>query len=150
MEIARRGLSLVRKILNPAVAAAVRTGLPPRTAHILTTRGRRTGERRSTPVILVERAGSRYLVAPYGEVAWVHNVRADSSITLTRGRRSEELTAVEVDAEEAGPVLKEYVSRWWPAVALYFDAGPRDPAEAFAAESRGHPVFLITPRRPTE
>jgi deazaflavin-dependent oxidoreductase (nitroreductase family) len=145
MEMARRGLSKIRSLLNPAVAAAVRAGLPPRMAHILTTRGRKTGERRSTPVILVERGGARYLVAPYGEGDWVHNVRADPRVTLSRARRSEDLEAVEVEAEEAAPVLKDYVSRWWPAVAPYFDAGPSDPEEAFAAEVPRHPVFRLGP-----
>jgi deazaflavin-dependent oxidoreductase (nitroreductase family) len=130
-------------VLNPVVAVAVRAGLPPRMAHILTTRGRKSGEPRSTPVILVERGRSRYLVAPYGEVDWVHNVRADPAITLSRHRTSQAARAIEVDATEAAPVLKDYVSRWWPAVAPYFDAGPSDPEEAFVDEVRDHPVFRI-------
>lgn len=146
MEMARRGLSRIRKVLNPAVAAAVRAGLPPRTAHILTTRGRKTGEPRSTPVILVEREGTRYLVAPYGEVDWVHNVRAEPRITLSRGGRSVEHEAVEVDATEAAPVLRDYVSRWWPAVAPYFHAGPSDSVETFASEVPRHPVFRLEGR----
>lgn len=141
--MARRGLSKIRTLLDPLVVAAVRARLPPRGAHILTTRGRRTGARRATPVILVERRGIRYLVAPYGEVAWVHNVRADPAVALTRGRVTERLEAVEVDPPEAGPVLEEYVSRWWPAVAPYFDAGPSDGTEAFVAEAPGHPVFRL-------
>ncbi|HEX2030795.1 MAG TPA: nitroreductase family deazaflavin-dependent oxidoreductase [Actinomycetota bacterium] len=145
MDLAKRGLSKIRALLNPVVAAAVRAGLPPRSAHILTTRGRRTGEPRSTPVILVERGGTRYLVAPYGEVDWVHNVRADPHVTLSRGGSAEEVRAVEVDAGEGGPVLKDYVDRWWPAVAPYFEAGPSDPVEAFAAEIRQHPVFRLSP-----
>lgn len=142
----KRGLALVRRALNPAVETAIRAGLPPRAAHILITTGRKSGRPRSTPVILVERRGTRYLVAPYGEVAWVHNVRVDPRITLTRGRTTEDLEAVEVEPAEAGPVLQDYVSRWWPAVAPYFQAGPRDGADAFASEADGHPVFRLRAR----
>ena len=148
MNLARRGLSKLRTVLNPAVAMAVQGGFAPRMAHILTTTGRKSGRARSTPVILVERAGIRYLVAPYGEVAWVHNVRADSRVRLTRGRTTEELEATEVEPAEAGPVLREYVSRWWPLVAPYFNAGPSDPEEAFAAEVPRHPVFRLGPPSP--
>jgi deazaflavin-dependent oxidoreductase (nitroreductase family) len=143
MRLARRGIALIRTVLNPIVAMAVRAGLPPRGAHILTTRGRKTGQLRSTPVMLEEWQGTRYLVAPYGKVAWVHNVRGDPSITLTRAGRSQEHRVVETQPAEAAPVLKEYVSKWWPAVAPYFDAGPSDPVEAYIPEASRHPVFRI-------
>ncbi|MGH2724838.1 MAG: nitroreductase family deazaflavin-dependent oxidoreductase [Actinomycetota bacterium] len=147
MEATRRALALTRKVANPAVEVAIRAGLPPRAAHILTTRGRKSGEPRSTPVILVEREGTRYLVAPYGEVGWVHNVRAHGRVTLTRGRTSEELEAVEADPEEAAPVLRSYLRRWWPAVAPYFRVGPFASPESFAAEAPRHPVFRLRPPR---
>ena len=46
-----------------------RLGIGP--AWTLTTRGRRTGELRQTPVIPISHGGRRWLVAPYGEVSWV-------------------------------------------------------------------------------
>ena len=45
-------------------------------AHILTTTGRRTGTPRAVPVSPIELDGVEYLVAPYGPVAWVLNLRA--------------------------------------------------------------------------
>ena len=38
----------------------------------------------STPVTLVEERGLRWLVAPYGEVAWVRNARVAREFTLRR------------------------------------------------------------------
>lgn len=146
MATARRGLVTIRKVLNPVVGAFVRAGVAPRTAFILTTRGRRTGTPRSTPVVLQEHEGRRYLVAPYGEVGWVHNARAHGRVTLTRAGSSDDVDVVEVDSGEAALVLKRYLSRWWPAVAPYFKVGPSDPVEAFAAEAARHPVFRLQDR----
>ena len=136
-------LAAIRKVLNPFVGAFIRAGVAPRSAHILTTRGRKTGKPRSTPVVLQEHKGRRYLVAAYGEVGWVHNVRAHRRVRLTRGRTTEEVDVAETEPGEAGAVLKKYVSRWWPTVAPYFDARRSDPVGAFAAEASRHPVFRL-------
>jgi deazaflavin-dependent oxidoreductase (nitroreductase family) len=61
-----------------------RAGIGP--AHLLTTRGRKTGRARTTPVILVQQDKQRWLVAPYGAVSWVLNARAAGRVTLRRGR----------------------------------------------------------------
>ena len=50
--------------------------------HLLTVRGRKSGLPRTTPVNLIEYQGRRWLVAPYGEVAWVRNVRAAGEVEL--------------------------------------------------------------------
>jgi deazaflavin-dependent oxidoreductase (nitroreductase family) len=42
---------------------------------VLTTIGRRSGTPRELPVAPIRHDGLTYLVAPYGEVSWVHNVR---------------------------------------------------------------------------
>jgi hypothetical protein len=73
---------------------------------------------------VLEHAGERWLVSPYGAVGWVHNVRAHPQITLRRGGRTEVVRAGEVPPEVAGPVLKQYVTRV-RVTAPYFDAKPR-------------------------
>lgn len=148
----RYRLSIPRKIVNLLMRGLLRIGLAPRSNYLLTTRGRRTGQPRSTPVTLVESGGDRWLVAPYGAVGWVHNVRAAGEVTLNRGRRSETLRVIELGPDESAPVLKTYLSEN-PITLPFFDATANSPLDAFRAESSRHPVFaLVEPsdRRLTE
>src|SRR6266496_5072456 len=62
------------------------------TTSLLTVRGRQSGQPHTVPVIPVEQDGYRFLVAPYGVVQWVRNLRAAGTATLTRGRRSEAIS----------------------------------------------------------
>lgn len=136
----RRGLA--RRAVNRLVRLLLRLGSGPGGTYLLTVPGRRSGAARSTPVTLVEEDGRRWLVAPYGEVAWVRNVRAAGKATLTRGGHTNEIAAREVDAEEAAPVLKLYVTRV-PITRPYFDVRPESDLSAFRAEAPRHPVFAI-------
>jgi len=130
----------IRRLLNGLVRPLARLGLAPH-VYVLTVPGRKTGELHSTPVRLIEN-GTRWLVAPYGEVGWVRNARAAGTVTLGRRRRSERLTIEEVGPDEAAPVLREYL-RKVPVVRPYFEAGADSPLEAFAAEAARHPVFRL-------
>jgi deazaflavin-dependent oxidoreductase (nitroreductase family) len=132
------------RLVNSAGRVALRLGIGPPGAYLLTVRGRRSGRSYTTPVALIEDPGRRYLVAPYGEVGWVRNARAAGEVTLTRGRRREQPRIVEVDPQEAGPVLQKYV-RKNRIVRPYFDAKHDGPAEAFVAEAPRHPVFRLEP-----
>ena len=84
-----------------------RLGIGP--AWTLTTRGRRTGELRHTPVIPISHGGRRSLVAPYGEVSWVRNARAAGQVELSRGLTRKCYSIRQASAQEAGPILKQYV-----------------------------------------
>jgi deazaflavin-dependent oxidoreductase (nitroreductase family) len=135
-------LGPLRKAVNSVLTASLKAGVGPKSTYLLTTTGRRSGLSRTTPVTLVEDRTGRWLVAPYGNVSWVYNVRASSAVELRRGRRRERLSAEEVDAAAAGPVLRRYV-RSVPVTRPYFDAGLKDPEAAFAAEAPRHPVFRL-------
>src|SRR5947208_4160563 len=63
--------------------------------YLLTVRGRKSGLPRTTPIAVLEQDGQRYLMTPYGVVDWVRNLRAAGQATLTRGRRTEEIRALE-------------------------------------------------------
>ena len=120
----------------------VRLGLGPARTYLLTVTGRRSGTPRSTPVTLVVEGGRRWLVAPYGEVAWVRNLRATRRATLSRGGRTDSIAVREVGVEDAAPVLKLYVTRV-PITRPYFDVKPESNLDAFRAEAPRHPVFAI-------
>lgn len=135
-------LSRWRRLLNALVKTLLRVGLGPRHPSLLTVRGRRTGTRYSTPVTLVEEGTNRWLVAPYGEVAWVRNVQAAGQVTFSRGHQSETVGRVELGPEDRAPVLKQSVTEV-PITRPFFDATPDVPFEAFDAEAHCHPVFRI-------
>ena len=63
----------------------LRLGVSPPHTYLLTLRGRKSGHPYSTPVTLVEEAGERWLVAPFGEVGWVRNARAAEQGNLNTG-----------------------------------------------------------------
>src|ERR1700756_2786607 len=84
-------------------------GLGPPGLHLLTTTGRRSGQPRTTPVRTVTVDGRRYLVAAYGPVGWVHNIREQPSVELRRGHTRNTLQARVVDPDESGAVLRRYL-----------------------------------------
>ena len=132
-----------RRVANAFVEPLTRAGLVPKNVYLLTVPGRKSGVPRTNPVQLVVEGDARWLVAPYGIVDWVKNVRAAGSATLTRGRRSEEVELVELGATDAAPILKRYVKQVGVVVYPYFDVDHDASAEAFASEVRSHPVFRV-------
>lgn len=127
---------------NAIFSLLTRAGIGP--AHLLTTRGRRTGRPRTNPVILVQQDGQRWLVAPYGAVSWVLNARAAGRVALRRGRASRDYTIRELPPAQSGPILQRYI-RIAPAARPYFQAGKDSPTADFIAEADRHPVFELTP-----
>jgi deazaflavin-dependent oxidoreductase (nitroreductase family) len=125
---------------NSLVSLLARLGIGP--IHLLTTRGRRTGRPATVPVVPVDDAERRWLVAPYGEVQWVRNARSNPRVTVRYGREEHEYHAREVTAGEAGPVLRRYV-HVAPKARSAFRAAPDDPVDAFVAEADRHPVFEL-------
>ena len=134
--------SLWRRGLNAVVRPLARLGLTGPRTHLLTVPGRRTGRPWSTPVSIVEEDGERWLVAPYGARNWVLNARAAGWVELRRGRRSERLAVVELEAEEAVPVLRRYyeLAR---VTRPFFDVSLDSPATEWLAEAPRHPVFRL-------
>ena len=131
-----------RRIGDASIGALIRFGVVPN-SYLLTTTGRKTGQLRTNPVTLVEHDGRRWLVAPYGPVSWVLNARQAGRVTLRRRGQRLDCTVREVAAEEAGPILKEYIKMAKPT-RRYFHAAPDAPVEEFVAEADQHPVFELT------
>jgi deazaflavin-dependent oxidoreductase (nitroreductase family) len=136
-------LGPMRRFVNAVLRSLLRLGIGPPRTYLLTVPGRTTGRPYTTPVRLIEDASGRWLVAPYGAVAWVRNARAAGRVTLARGRRSETLRVEELGARDAAPILQRYV-RDVPITRPYFDARPDDAPERFVAEAPQHPVFRLS------
>ena len=131
-----------RRAANRLVRLLLKLGLMPGPTYLLTVPGRRTGRPLSNPVTLVEQGGARWLVAPYGDVAWVRSARAAGQITLSRGRRSETVPIRELGPADAAPVLQRYITRV-RITRPYFDARPDSPLSDFISEAPRHPVFAL-------
>ncbi|MCP9953560.1 nitroreductase family deazaflavin-dependent oxidoreductase [Actinomadura madurae] len=138
----------MRRLGNAVIKPLVRSGLITGNYALLTVRGRSTGRLYTTPVRLLERDGQSWLVAPYGAVSWVRNARAAGEVTLRRGRRNWTAAVVECDAQQSGPILRDYV-RAVPVTRPYFDARPDDPVDRFVDEATAHPVFRLVEKAST-
>jgi len=87
--------------------------------YLLTVRGRKSGLPRTVSLALIQRNGKRYVGSVYGIVDWVRNLRATGEAVLTRGRRSETVTARELPTGEAALVLREDVKDGNPFARNY-------------------------------
>lgn len=138
------------KFLNPITTTLMRLGLrpDPRMA-LLTIRGRKTGQERSVPMGVFDRNGRKYIVAAFGEVNWVRNLRAAGAVNLTQGKRTAQYAAEQVHGEEAALVLRDCLAAYLPSplagpmlrqrIGVTADA----PLEVLAVEARRTPVFRL-------
>ena len=133
------------RIGSAMLTALLRAGLPLGSLTLLSVRGRKSGKISTTPVALVEQDGTSFLVAAFGEVSWVRNLRTAGSAQLTRGRRTEAISVVELEAREAAPILKQFLTsyRMVPFLLPYFDVAPQSPLADFEREATQHPVFCL-------
>lgn len=111
-------------------------------AH-LTVCGCKSGKPRTTPIGVVTYSGKRYLVATFGVVNWVRNLRAAREATLICDRQVENITAIELSPEEAAPVLKACLASSTGIARLCFKATPASPLDEFEREVPEHPVFQV-------
>jgi deazaflavin-dependent oxidoreductase (nitroreductase family) len=127
----------------PWLMRAVGNRLAPLNAKLvatLTVAGRSTGRPRTTPVVVLEHDGERYLMAPFGHTDWALNLRAAGTGRLTRAGKAEDFTAEEVPADQRPALIEAYLSRYgkMPRVAASFRE-LSDPGD--------HPTFHILPAR---
>lgn len=133
------------RLLNWLMTALLRLGLGPANAYLLTVHGRKTGRPYTTPVSIIREDDTRYLVSPYGEVSWVKNARANGQVTLSRGGDAHTYRIVPLDAQQAAPILKQYLQNE-PITRPYFDVNLDSSLAQFAAEAPRHPVFRLEPQ----
>jgi len=114
---------------------------------VLTAPGRKSGQPRSTPVTPMHVDGQRYVIATFPGADWVANVRAAQSVTLTDGRRTEDIRMVELEPDHAAPVLRFFGEQVPAGVGFLKRSGLV--ADGTAAEVEGLagrlPVFRVDP-----
>lgn len=96
------------KPMNKLMIAVQKLGIPTGPAMVLTVPGRKSGQPRQTPMTPFEFEGGLYVVAGYPGADWAANARAAGTGTLSRGRRSRQVQIVELNVEEARPVLRAF------------------------------------------
>jgi deazaflavin-dependent oxidoreductase (nitroreductase family) len=131
------------RVSNAIVSTLLRRGVKMGGNVLLTVPGRTSGQPRTTPVTILEWGGERWLQPPFGEVNWVRNLRAAGRGTLTRGRRAEPVTVVELSPAEAAPVFKGTLASFPSMARAHFDVTPDSSLEAFEREAPRHPMFRV-------
>jgi deazaflavin-dependent oxidoreductase (nitroreductase family) len=116
--------------------------------YLLTVRGRKSGQPRTTPISVIEHDGKRYLLSPFGMVDWVRNLRASSVATLTRRRRVEQVAARELSTEEASELLRGFFTNDGkkPPIIGYFGVTAQSSPEEFKRAAASHPAFVLETR----
>ncbi len=116
--------------------------------YLLTVRGRKSGQPRTVPIVVIEQNGKRYLLSPFGIVDWVRNLRASGVATLTRQRRTEQVVARELPVEEAGEVLRGFFSTEGkkPPIIGSFGVTAQSSPEEFVQAAANHPAFVLETR----
>lgn len=138
----RLGNAVTRTLLRAGVKVTGPNNVP---MYLLTVRGRKSGQPRTTPIVTIEQDGKRYLLAPFGAVDWVRNLRAAGVATLARGRRTEAIRATELQSGEASLVLQRGLENGKipPFLLKYFEISAASSRADLEAAAAHHPVFLL-------
>ena len=85
------------------------------------------------------------IVAAFGVVNWVQNLRVAGEAQFIRGRQIETVRVRELEQVEAAPILKKFLKDFQivPFIPPYFEATPRSSQADFEKEAVSHPVFEI-------
>lgn len=133
------------KVANKVIIWLQRRGLPIGTMHLLTVRGRKSGEPRTTPVSPLTVNGHRYIIGGYAKGDWVKNARAAGEAVLSRGKAQERVRLVELPEPEREPVLRAFPKEVPHGVPMFVKTGVvRDATpDGFAAAAPHVAVFRI-------
>ena|SRR5689334_23241103 len=97
-------------LFNPIVRRVLRVGPLLGPNALITIRGRKSGQPRTTPVALLEIGGQRWVIGTFGEVNWVQNLRAAGQATLEIGKRREDVVARELTGEERAAFFRDVLA----------------------------------------
>jgi deazaflavin-dependent oxidoreductase (nitroreductase family) len=133
------------RIFNRIVARLTKLGISLMGSRVLSVRGRKSGDWRSTPVNLLVLDGQRYLVAPRGHTQWVRNLRVNTEGRLQLGRTIATFRAEELADADKPEILRLYLKKWAWEVGTFFegDVTKDSPLETLLHIAPGVPVFKI-------
>ena len=139
-------------LFNPLAQRMLGIGIPMGPNALITVRGRKSGEPRTTPVALIEIGGKRWVSSPFGDVNWVRNLRAAGQATLTLGRREELVTATELSGDEKVGFFRDLMGPFVRRIPLGLGRlllgsvlGAKDIVDDPVGAAVRHPVFELHP-----
>jgi len=147
------------RINNVMISSLLSLGIKLWSFSLLTVRGRKSGKPIVTPLAIFVQDQNRYLIATYGVVNWVRNLRAaGGEATLVRGRNTEKIHAIELEPEAAASIFREALRSGPPDIPAvifrvyrsllvlpYLNVTENSSLEEFEREALTHPVFLLQP-----
>jgi F420H(2)-dependent quinone reductase len=117
MSVKVKTLSAIHRAVYSASGGRVGRRIAGMPVLLLTTAGRRTGKRRTSPLTYFEENGAIVLVASYGgrphNPAWFENLVAAEEGEVTIGRERRQMRARRATAEER--------ARLWPRIVETYD-----------------------------
>ena len=145
------------RINNAIISSLLSRGIKMESFSLLTVRGRKSGKPIVTPLAIFVQDQQRYLIASYGVVNWVRNLRAaGGEAALVRGRNSEKIRVIELEPEAAAPIFRQALRSGPPGIPTvifrvyrallvlpYLNVTENSSLEEFEREVLTHPVFLI-------
>ncbi|MFE2996739.1 nitroreductase/quinone reductase family protein [Nocardia sp. NPDC059246] len=96
--------------VNTLIVGLQRRGIAFGPMQLLTVRGRRSGQLRTSPIAVIALDSGQYIFQAFPKAAWVANARAADTVELARGRRSSTVRLVEVPVDERPPLLRQLVT----------------------------------------
>ena len=105
-------------LFNPIARRMLGAGFPMGPNALITIRGRKSGEPRTTPIALIEIEGRRWISSPFGDVNWVRNLRASGEATLTIGRKHQAVTAIELSKDERVAFFRDLMGPYVKRIPL--------------------------------
>jgi deazaflavin-dependent oxidoreductase (nitroreductase family) len=137
-------------IFNPLARRMLGAGVPLGPNALITIRGRKSGEPRTTPIALIEIDGRRWVSSPFGDVNWVRNLRASRAATLAVGRRRQAVTAIELSQEERVAFFRDLMGPFVRRIPLGLGRfllgsvlGAKEILDDPASAAERHPVFEL-------
>jgi deazaflavin-dependent oxidoreductase (nitroreductase family) len=136
-------------VVTPLIKGFLRLGIPMGPNILLTTRGRKTGKSRTTPVALMKLNERKFLLATFGEVNWVRNLRTSGEAQIGKGGRRETFRVNELSPETAAPLFKEILTPYLNSrmmrsfLSTGYNLGPKSSDEDFMREALRHPMFEL-------
>jgi deazaflavin-dependent oxidoreductase (nitroreductase family) len=137
---------------NPLARWMLGIGIPMGPNALVTVRGRKSGQDRTTPVALVEIDGRRWLIGTFGETNWVRNLRAAGEATISVGRRTQKVSATELSPEAGAVFFRDVLGIYVRRIPLGLGRlmlgsvlGAKDILDDPIGSGATHPVFEVHP-----
>ena len=137
-------------LFNPLARRMLGAGLPLGPNALITIRGRKSGEPRTTPIALIGIEGRRWVSSPFGDVNWVRNLRASGEATLAIGRKQQSVKAIELSKEERVAFFRDLMGPFVRRIPLGLGRfilgsvlGAKEILDDPARAAEQHPVFEL-------